>query len=308
MKGLELSELFYRSYGDQMLKEIVPRLFDRAAVGLVGPGSECYGFDDEISRDHDWGPSFCIWLEPEDFGRHGEELTKAYDALPQTFMEFGPRRASPGEEGRTGVIDLNRFYKTYTGLDHPPSTLEEWLRIPEQNLSLCTNGKVFRDPLGTFSAWREGLLEYYPEDVRLKKIASRCLTAGQAGQYNVPRSLKRGDMFAFQYALMKYCSDIISLIFLLNRRYSPYFKWMHRGVKELDLLGQSTFEVVQELVAGTGTRGKEELIEDFSGKIINRLREEGLTASESDFLLDHAAEVHGKIEDGNLGQRLAVVG
>jgi len=308
MKGLELSELFFRSCGEDMLKKQFSRLAERAAVGLVGPGSECYRFDDVVSRDHDWGPSFCIWLTLEDFNSHGKRLQAGYENLPQTFMEFGPRQVSPGEEWRVGVIEITQFYRTYTGLDRPPAVLSEWLRIPEQNLSLCTNGKIFYDPLGEFSAWRETLLDFYPEDVRLKKIASRCLTAGQAGQYNVPRSLRRNDLFAFQYGLMKFCSDIISLVFLLNRQYSPYFKWMHRGVKELPVLGESTFRTVQKLISGKDLQDKVNCIEEFCQDIIKSLRGEDLSDLQSDFLLDHASSVHGRIQDNSLVDHLMVVG
>lgn len=38
---------------------------DKIAVGLVGEGSDCFGFDDKISRDHDWGPGFAIWIPEE---------------------------------------------------------------------------------------------------------------------------------------------------------------------------------------------------------------------------------------------------
>lgn len=48
-----------------------------------------------------------------------------------------------------------------------------------------------------FTRWRKTLLDFYPEDVRLKKIASRCMTIGQAGQYNLARCVKRGDFFLF---------------------------------------------------------------------------------------------------------------
>lgn len=54
-----------------MLYEQFPEIAEKAAAGLVGYGSECLGFDDEISRDHDYGPSFCIWLPREIYGEYG---------------------------------------------------------------------------------------------------------------------------------------------------------------------------------------------------------------------------------------------
>jgi hypothetical protein len=60
MKGLELAEKYYEEYGHQLVAECCDAAKDRIAAGLVGEGSECYGFDDELSQDHDWGPvSVC---------------------------------------------------------------------------------------------------------------------------------------------------------------------------------------------------------------------------------------------------------
>jgi len=49
MKGLELCEGYFREEGPPVLKREFGELFDRMAIGLVGDGSECYGYDDEIS-------------------------------------------------------------------------------------------------------------------------------------------------------------------------------------------------------------------------------------------------------------------
>ena len=74
MNGLELSRLYYQQLGRPMLEEKFGEYLPRIAAGLAGEGSECFGFDDDISRDHDFGPGFCIWLNKEDFDKIGVEM------------------------------------------------------------------------------------------------------------------------------------------------------------------------------------------------------------------------------------------
>ena len=64
------------------------------------------------------------------------------------------------------------------------------------------------------------------------------MSAGQSGQYNFLRSLWRRDYFAAQYAETKFCADIMSLVYLLNRSYAPYYKWLLRGIAGLPILGK----------------------------------------------------------------------
>ena len=244
MKGLELSETYFKEIGLPMLREKFADYIDHIAVGLVGDGSECFGFDDSLSRDHDWGPGFCLWLTREDNQIVGSKLKSAVAGLPQSFAGFGPRQTSQWGDERIGVFEISQFYRKFIGFDHLPSDLNEWMIIPENNLAACTNGKVFFDPLKEFVRWRKTLLDFYPEDFRLKKIASRCMTIGQAGQYNFPRCVRRGEYFAAQYAETKFCADFMSLIFLINRKYAPFYKWMHRAVKSLQILGEWTHRAV----------------------------------------------------------------
>ena len=307
MKGLELAERYYHDVGAAMIAEDFGEMVRRLAVGLAGPGSECFGFDDTVSRDHDWGPGFCIWLTDEDYQSVGPALQAAYERLPAAFLGFGPRRSSPGEEGRVGVRRIRDFYGIYTGLDHPPSTLAQWLALPDAALATCTNGKVFHDPLGDFTHWREALLAFYPEDVRLKKITSCCLKAGQSGQYNFYRSLKRQDGFTARAALIQFCTEAMNLVFLLNRRYAPFYKWLHRAVRDLPVLGNWVYGQIDELIQAADTVDQTELIETISARIIDQLRHQGLSASASDFLLDHAHEVHGHIQDPVLRQHLGTL-
>jgi hypothetical protein len=290
-----------------MIREQFGPFAERITAGLVGPGSECLGFDDELSRDHDWGPGFCLWLTDEDDKSIGTALQSAYAQLPPTFMGFGPRQASPGEEWRVGVSRTSAFFTHFTGLNRLPTTLQEWLRIPEHALATCTNGKIFSDPLGDFSRWRGALLAYYPEDIRRKKIASLCITIAQTGQYNFMRSMKRNEIFSAAYSALKFSTDAITLVFLLNRRYAPFYKWLHRAVKNLPLLGPQVHEQITALLKTGDPAEKAQIMEAIAALLINEIRRQGLSDSPSDFLLDHAPLVQARISDPQLRQRLSAV-
>ena len=71
--------------GKPMIAAKYPQYAGRIAAGLVGHGSECYGFDDAYSQDHDFGPRFCLWLTDEDYAAIGEQLEVDYEALPRKF-------------------------------------------------------------------------------------------------------------------------------------------------------------------------------------------------------------------------------
>ena len=193
MKGLELSRAYYEEIGQPMLKELFPGLYPRAAAGLAGEGSECYGWDDELSRDHDFGPGFSIWLSDEDYLKYGKDLQRAYDALPKDFGGFPARNTSGRGDGRVGVMPLRAFYARYIGEEQPPRSNLRWFMMQDEFLSSATNGEVFYDGAGDFSRVRDALLAYYPEDVRVKKIVACAGKMAQAGQYNYLRCVKRRE-------------------------------------------------------------------------------------------------------------------
>ena len=235
MKGIELSREYYETFGAPMIKEKFPEYEKYIAVGLVGQGSECFMFDDILSSDHDFGPGFCMWLPSTDYDKIGESLSEAFEELPKEFK--GYTRIETSRAGhRIGVFSIGDFYEQFTGCRDVPGSDIEWLRIAERLLATATNGEVFRDDYGEFSRIREELLKFYPEDVRIKKIAARAASMAQSGQYNYSRCMKRGDVVAAGIALNEFIVSTMSMIYLLNKKYAPYYKWMYRGMESLNIL------------------------------------------------------------------------
>ena len=294
MTGLELSEEFFFIEGLPALKQKFPDIEEKAAFGLCGEGSDCFGYDDEISRDHDWGPGFCVWMEKPVFDLFGEEAEEVYRSLPGSWKGFKTRLAEKNK--RTGIFEISSFYKRLTGLEEVPGTNLQWWGIRDFNLAAATNGRIFIDKPGSFSKFRDGLMRL-PDEVRVKRIAEYLLKAGQSGQYNYYRALKRGDRPAAMIALSRFSEFAMKMIYCLNSKYPPYYKWLYRGLKELELLGKELRPIFYAL--GTETDSGD-AVERISRRIIITIREQGLSDSDSDFLPDHIQSLHERISDREL--------
>ena len=233
---------------------------------------------------------------------------RPWTASPRPSKDVDRGEPANGAMGGSASSRLSGFYRRFLGLDRIPTDLDTWMVLPENSLAACTNGKVFRDPLGEFTEWREALLAFYPEDVRRKKIAARCMTIGQAGQYNFPRCVQRGELFAARYAETKFCADVISVVFLLNRRYTPFYKWMHRAVGDLPLLGAWIRDRISDLITESDFARKEERIEEICATLIQEFGRQMLSSHDSTFLPDHGPVIQATIQDASLRGRNVWVG
>ena len=297
MKGLTLSEKYFEAYGREMIESKFPEYKDRIAVGLSGEGSECFGYDDDISHDHDFGPKFCMWLTADDYMEIGSDLQKAYDALPSEFMGFS-RNNSFHDAGRHGVIPIEKFFTNYTGCPQGPVSLQEWFRVPSHFLAVCTNGKIFEDRTGTFTAIRERVRSGMPEDIRKKKIAASVFEMAQSGQYNLPRCLARGENAAAYLASNRFVSAALKTIFYLNKAHCPYYKWTFRALKDLDILSSLYYPLMKMLSLYRDNPDKlANETERISILIGDEIRSQGLSNVKEDYLEPVAWSVQESIED-----------
>lgn len=301
MQGLEISKNFYREYGEPMLREQFPELLDKIAVGLTGSGSECYGFDDDVSRDHDFEAGFCIFLPGEDKvdRRCAFLLERAYSKLPKEYAGLKRSVISPVGGNRHGVIRREDFFTDKVGAADGKLSDAQWLSIPEYALCEAVNGEVFYDGDGAFTAIREALGRY-PEDIRRKKLAGNLLLMAQSGQYNYGRCLAHGESGAAQLAVNAFVESAMSCVFLLNGRYKPYYKWSFRAMRSLELLWQlaDSFEF---LLTGENTvenaEVKTDVIEDICALVIGVLKDQGLTDAVCGDLEKHAYSVNDSVGD-----------
>lgn len=300
MQGIELSKRYFFEYGDELFSGL-DHLRPLVAIGLVGCGSECLGFDDEISQDHDFEPSFCIFLPDEDIvsRRDAFLLERAYAKLPGEFMGFKRQKYDAVGGNRHGVIRMSEFFAEKCGLPDGNLSKRDWFSVPEQSLAEATDGEVFFDGLGRFSEIR-ARLSYLPDDVRVKKLAGNLLLMAQSGQYNYERCIARGDTAAAQLAVIEFVKAAIHAIFLLNKRYMPYYKWTFRALRALPILSNLATDLEYLISSGNTAdeaQKKTELIERIALDIIAKLRTDSLTDFCRDDLEGHAYSVNNKIHD-----------
>ena len=112
MNALETSRSYFETFGRPMLERDFPQVLPYLAAGLFGSGSECFGFDDAVSADHDVEPGFCLFLPGEDVvdRRTAFLLERAYARHNQDRRGFRRRhrRSRLRRPGRHGQRDQKR--------------------------------------------------------------------------------------------------------------------------------------------------------------------------------------------------------
>ena len=90
LTGRELARQFHADVVAPLLARSMPGL--RYAAGRLGSGSDVLGFDDEMSRDHDWGCRLTLLVGERDRdavpairGLLDEKLPESYQGLPVRF-------------------------------------------------------------------------------------------------------------------------------------------------------------------------------------------------------------------------------
>ncbi|MDU1708225.1 MAG: DUF4037 domain-containing protein, partial [Anaerococcus vaginalis] len=216
MNGIELSKKYFNDIAYPLFKNNCPEILDLCSIGLVGEGSECFGLDDEISKDHDFGPEFCMWLKEDDVKIYKDKIEFLLEKLPKEFLGY-KRVDSKIVDKRVGLFSVEDFYEKYTSARKFPISDIDFLKIPESYLATVTNGEIFLDNCKLFSDYRKYLLDFYPEDVLRKKLAAYLFQMAQAGQYNLKRSLDRNDVSAVFFAKAEFMEALLGVRFLFAK-------------------------------------------------------------------------------------------
>lgn len=294
-KGLELCREYYEAVGKPMIESRFADYAGKIAVGLVGEGSDCFGYDDDLSRDHDWGPDFCLWVTEETYAQIGEELQRAYEELPDEFQ--GQKRThSPQGQGRRGVMTISDFYRRLLQADRYEDI--DWRQVSDAALAAAVNGEVFRDEEGIFTAFRENLKQGYPEAIRFLKLADSAARFAQAGQYNYKRMCRRGDELTARIMLSDGIREAMKLQHYITNTYPPHDKWLRRSMNTLENGAEleRMLMQLQEVTIGADDSGRpdrraEDLLEQIGSFLAHEMYRESLISDIEAYLDAHTEEL-----------------
>lgn len=262
MKGLQLSEKFYFEIVKPLIEINFPNLINRFAGGLIGYGSDILEYDDELSRDHEWGPRCHIWLLDEDYIKYAQDIQNVLqEQIPleyngfytmfrysDTYMALVTSDKREESFPHIAITTVKRHMHIQFGIEKHDNeymlTDTEWLCIPEQKLIELTKGKVFDDKIGDITQVREKF-KYYPEHIRRYKMAY-CWE--QIDDMNlISLDYKRGNLIGANVILNRIIENIVRLTYLYNSQYyAGYLKWFGYKFSELSVIASEIEQIILE--------------------------------------------------------------
>lgn len=245
---IDLSRAFFEDILKPVLQREFPDETSQTAFGVFGYGSEVLRLDDDYSRDHHWGIRINALMPDLLFRARRDSMMDVVRAHMPANWRGHTLREGFTRTGGLELASLEGHLSRTIGIDHPPRTYQEWLSLPEEDITHIIAGEVWHDPSGRFTAVRERLKEYYPEPVRRRRIAHWCRYYSGMGAYALKRATLRGNEY---YATITFARAIrlgVQLAFLLDREYFPYDKWTYAYFVRLPRMGPRLRPLVDEAV------------------------------------------------------------
>ncbi len=258
VSGAALSRVYY----DEAVRPAITTRWPGLphAAGLLGGGSEVLGFDDAVSRDHDWGLRLNLFVPAEVVDQVDDYLDTV---LPGTFGGHLTRFALTGDpqvRHRVQVETVSSFVASHTGI-YASGTLSiaDWMSLTGQAILEVTAGPVFLDTTGELTSARERLT-WYPEELWTYVVATDWVRLAQELPF-VGRTAERGDELGSRVITARLVGVAIHLAHLLERRWSPYPKWAGTSLARLPRAGTIAEPLHRALEARDWRPREESLVE-----------------------------------------------
>ena len=207
----------------------------RYAAGRLGSGSDVLGFDDAMSRDHDWGCRLTLLVDEADCAAMPQVSLLLERELPESYRGFPVRFPVTWDSSFTHQVEIATvagFAASRLGID-PTAELSvaDWLVLTGQSVLEVTAGPIFVDRTAGLAQVRARLNWYLPD------IEQYVLAAGwQRLSQEMPmvgRTAEHGDEIGSRMLSTRLADDLISLAFTLSRRWQPYPKWRGTAFRAL---------------------------------------------------------------------------
>jgi uncharacterized protein DUF4037 len=194
------------------------------------------------------------------------------------------------------IYTVRSFFKARLGVDpHEEFSEIDWLVLPQQRLLELTSGELYHDGLGELEKIRTRL-KYYPRDVWLYMLAAQWTRISQEEAF-VGRAGHVGDELGSQVVAARLIREIIKLAFLMERRYTPYSKWLGTAFNGLRIAQTLTPLLRQVWLAGTWKTRDRSIAKAYSvmAQQHNALKiTKPLTTNTSDYYGRPYSVIHGE--------------
>ena len=273
IKGLDLCEGFFNECAKPIIDKYFPDL--HYSAGLIGYGSDVLGYDDEVSRDHMWGPRFYMFLSENDIDKKDEIFNRFAENLPYEYMGYSVNFTEPDPNDcgvqhpqfiKCGKVNPLIFIQTFgeflvdeigtADLDNISHL--DWLAFSEHRLLSLVSGKMFVDKLNIREQAYK--IKFYPDDVKLYLIASQWEIISSEQAF-VKRCGEVGDEIGSQIICSKITERLMRLCFLYKDTYAPYSKWFGTAFNKLDIDENVMLKINAALKANDLTERENNLVE-----------------------------------------------